>query len=324
MKLSPRVKAASVDLSGVGNPAHLASEQPTKRHTLGTAPGQAMQNIILREDLAQWDGASPVRKLDPRTIVRSKWANRHEKSFSDKEFEQLKADIESAGGNVQPIKVRRLKGQDDQYEIVFGHRRHQACFELGLSVLAMIGEVSEQELFSEMDRENRQRKDLRPYEQGVMYKRALDEGLFPSARKLAEYAGADLPSLGRALSIARLPTEVLNAFESPLDIQLRWATDLTQALQKEPEIVILTAKRIQKEVPRLAAKKVLDQLTKGGLAEPTPPSKKISIKGKAGQTGSISLDAKDRSAVVNLKNIDPSRFKELEKIVKSFMDQDVE
>ena len=48
------------------------------------------------------------------------------------------------------------------------------------------GAVSDHELFSAMDRENRERADLSPYEQGTMYRRAVDEKLYPSNRRLAE------------------------------------------------------------------------------------------------------------------------------------------
>ena len=75
------------------------------------------------------------------------------------------------------------------YEIVFGHRRHRACLELGLLVVTLVKDLTEQELFEQMDRENRQRKDLTAYEQGEMYRHALDEGLYPSMRKLSESLG---------------------------------------------------------------------------------------------------------------------------------------
>ena len=277
------------------------------------------ENTRLTEKLAKFDNASPVRPLDPKTITRSKWANRHDQSFTDPEFIALKIDIESAGGNVQPIKVRPLVGQVGQFEIVFGHRRHQACLELGMPVLAMITEVNEQDLFIEMDRENRQRKDLRPYEQGMMYKRALDEGLFPSARKLAESSGIDLGMLGKALSLARLPSEVLLAFPSPLDLQYRWSSDLVKAVEKDADVVISRAKQIQKISPRPVAKIVFDQLLKGVEPFNPPAIKKVSIKGTLGQTGLINLDATDKIAVVTIKNIDPDRLEELKKLIQGFI-----
>lgn len=269
--------------------------------------------------LSEFDGATPVRSIDAKLVRRSKWANRHEESFADAEFDLLKDDIKSAGGNIQPIKVRPVAGESGHYEIVFGHRRHQACLELEISVLALIEDVSEQELFAEMDRENRQRKDLRPYEQGLMYKRALDEGLFASARKLADFASVDIANLGKAVALARLPTQVLEAFSSPLDIQLRWATDLTQALQKNPDLVLANAKRIQNQSSRPAAKKVLEQLIEGGSSELPPSKETVLIAGKSGQSGEISINRKSKTVVVNLKNIDPSRLNEFQKLVQSFI-----
>lgn len=81
----------------------------------------------LRDALQQFDGSLPTKKLDPATVVPSRWANRHDASFSTPDFIRFKADIEHAGGNVQPIVVRPLDADGQGYEIVFGHRRHRAC-----------------------------------------------------------------------------------------------------------------------------------------------------------------------------------------------------
>ena len=222
--------------------------------------------------LKEFDGADVAKNLDPKLVRASKWANRSEASLASKEFESLKLEIEQSGGNVQPIKVRPLKGVAGEFEIVFGHRRHRACLELGLPVLALIDDVTDVDLFAQMDRENRQRADLRPFEQGLMYAKALDEGLFPSARKLSEALHVDLSNLGKSLSLARLPADVLNAFSSPLDIQLRWATDLTAALQKDPEIVLARAQQVKKR----------------GWFGTTPPADRVVGK-REGRSGGINL-----------------------------------
>ncbi|PKO58794.1 MAG: chromosome partitioning protein ParB, partial [Betaproteobacteria bacterium HGW-Betaproteobacteria-18] len=121
------------------------------------------ENQALKERLAQWDGAEPHRLLDPKTIRPSRWANRHQDSFQDPEFDSLRDEIQHAGGNIQPILVRPLEEPDGPflYELSFGHRRHMACLVLDLPVLSMIRKMSDQELFTAMDRENRERKDLR-------------------------------------------------------------------------------------------------------------------------------------------------------------------
>jgi ParB family chromosome partitioning protein len=273
----------------------------------------------LREQLKTFEGSLPTCHLDPKLIVRSKWANRHELSFSGADFEGLKQDIQAQGGNVQPIKVRRLAGSAGRYELIFGHRRHQACLELAIGVLAMVEDLDDKRLFIEMDRENRQRKDLRPFEIGAMYAKALDEGLFPSARKLAEEVGIDHSQLSKALSLARLPVDVLKAFQSPLDLQYRWTSDLTDALQKDPEQVLTEAKAIQKEDPRPASAEVFARLVVGRGTVPQSDLKEEAFSGAANQSGKIVLNPKKRSVRIDLANIDPARFAEVKAVIKKLL-----
>ena len=248
-----------------------------------TAPGTLMgfmanqseamkENELLRAQAASFDGAAPTRRLDPREIAPSRWANRHEASFETSEFGALKAEIAQAGGNVQPIKVRPLghagvgeggvgpshppptqpskEGVGRSYppftkfEIVFGHRRHRACLELGLPVLALVEDASEQELFVQMERENRNRADLSAWEQGMMYAKALDQGLYASNRQLAAATGRDLSDIGKTLALARLPRAVIDAFVSPLDLQFRWAKPLSDLQQSDPDGVLKRAKQL--------------------------------------------------------------------------------
>lgn len=110
----------------------------------------------LREKLERFDGALPVKKLDPKSIRLSAWANRSEQSFGSRDFAQLKQEISLAGENVQPIKVRPIVRQGEvQFELVYGQRRLRACADLGLQVNALIQEMSDRDLFLAMDQENR-------------------------------------------------------------------------------------------------------------------------------------------------------------------------
>jgi ParB family chromosome partitioning protein len=208
----------------------------------------------LRNRLKEHEGSAPTRKLDPATIVPSRWANRHPDSFSTAAFASLKQDIERAGGNVQPIVVRPQPDQPGRYEIVFGHRRHRACSELGLPVLATIDmeAASDLDLFSAMDRENRERADLSPYEQGVMYRRALDDKLFPSNRRLAEALGVSHTWVANVLQVADLPAPVLECFRSPLEVQHRHAKALSAAIDADRKGVLRRAEKLRAR-ERLAA-----------------------------------------------------------------------
>lgn len=260
----------------------------------------------LRARLKAFNGALPVRSLDPLTVRPSRWANRHEHSFADAAFAELKTDIASAGTNVQPICVRRLQGvlngstpaEQGEYELVFGHRRHRACLELGLPVQAVVAELSDQQLFESMERENRARKNLSAWEQGMMYRRALEEGLYPSQRRLAESLSVDVSLVSKSLSLARLPDTVVGAFGSPLEIQFRWAQPLAEALQKDPEGVLARAARLKAAGAVLPAAQVLATLIGGPgpgvLNGSTPAAAEKLIKGTAGRQAVLARDGQGR------------------------------
>jgi ParB family chromosome partitioning protein len=320
-------KAARVDLSHINaTPVNRPGVSTQSKTAIGMHADALFrdekitaENESLKVRLAEFDGAFATKNIDPNKIQASKWANRHEASFIGADFQSLKDEIESSGGNVQPIKVRPLISAPGNYELVFGHRRHRACLELDLNVLAIVEDLGDAELFCEMDRENRERSALRPWETGTTYARALDEGLFSSARKLAEAVSIDLSQLGKALALARLPVEIVAAFSSPLDLQYRWATLLTQALQKDPDLILQRAKTIKASAEKLSASQVLSCLLEGSGTVPPPSSKSVLIKGKAGETGQIKLDAKRRTASISLKNFDPNRFQEFEKAIKALL-----
>jgi ParB family chromosome partitioning protein len=122
-----------------------------------------------------------------------------------------------------------------------------------------------------MERENRTRQNLSAYEQGAMYRRALDEGLFPSLRQLATHVGRDHSDISKAMRIAALPQEVVSAFASPNDIQFRWAALLTDALERDRAGVLRVASDpLLKDLP---ARRIFEALVgKGGGRSPTGSS----------------------------------------------------
>ena len=276
-------------------------------------------------DLEQWHGAKAARLIDPKLVRVSKFANRHELNYVGPEFAALRAEIESAGGNVQAIKVRRVGAsgpEEAQYEVVFGHRRHRACLELGLPVLAMVDNLDDRTLFVEMDRENRGRKDLSAWEQGTMYRRALQQGLFPSNRKLADAVGADLSALGKALSLAELPEQLVRAFASPLALQFRWAKPLGRALASNREAVLACAQDLASGPADRKAKDVFDRLlaAAGQGVEPFHPPVPITFEVDGTVAGSITQGAKGDVVVSIAAGILPAeRLSALVKLMERFL-----
>lgn len=294
-----------------------------------TAQSGAIQEAeALKARVKSLEEEAPLRKLDPSSIRPSRWANRHEASFLTADFQELKAEIAAAGGNVQPIKVRPvsvLNGSTPTavptFELIFGHRRHRACAELGIPVLAAIEEASDVSLFEQMERENRGRKNLSAWEQGTMYRKALDNGLYSSLRRLAEGLGVDVSLVSKSVSLARLPEAVVAAFPSPIDIQFRWAAPLTEAMQKDPDGTLSRARAIAETRGNLGAATILSRL----LEKPEPStgrsaSQDLTISRAGKVAARLTADAKGRALVrFEVGALPESKRKALVKVIEDFL-----
>lgn len=276
-----------------------------------TGPGQMlayrgqMQEVegeisSLKAKLEQYADSMPTKRLDPNSIVPSRWANRHSSSFDTTSFMRLKDDIKIANGNVQAILVRPIVGKQDSYEIVFGHRRHKACLELGIPVLAIIftEPLGDQELFTAMDRENRERDDLSVWEQGQMYKKALEEGMYSSARHLASSLGVSHTWVNKALAVAKIAKPIVDCFRSPLEIQHRHAVLLNEALLVDSRNILKRAEKIRDQ--KLVAGAVVLALLGTVKSNFADSKKTITADGK--KIGTIEGNAD--GVVVNLKVAD--------------------
>ena len=296
--------------------------------TLRTGPGQMLmvnslmkesnkQVAILEQRLKEFEGVLPVRLIETNLIVASKWANRSNDNFASTDFLNLRDEIAQAEGNVQPIKVRPLAGSKDRYEIIYGYRRHRACLDLGLPVLALVEQVDDKELFKEMERENRDRLDLSPWEQGRMYRQSLSEGLFASLGELSKEIGIDKGNLSKALRLAELPDVIVDAFSSPLDLQFRWAKLLNDALQQAPDQVLERAKKLsENKKDKRSSKEVLDILL--GNKPNTVSEQSVIVAGKP--LAKISFNG-DRITIQFAKGaVNQEKSKKLRSLLKEFLE----
>jgi ParB family chromosome partitioning protein len=283
MSISKRLLSSTVDLGASltgGRPPAVDEGPPAAQPRTG--PGlmlaardamAAMQAELddVRRRLERFDGTMPTIRVDPRSVRSTRWANRHESAFATPAFERLKASIEQAGCNSQPILVRQA--EPDVYEVAFGHRRHRACLELGLPLLAVVwnGPMSDIDLFLSMDRENREREDPSAYEQGVSYLAAIQGGLFPSQRRLAEALGISHTWVRKAILVAQLPAPIIQAFSSPLDVQPKHAQAILAALEAEPTLVLQRSAELCSQKQKRSAAQVVEGLL-GSSGEALTPT----------------------------------------------------
>jgi ParB family chromosome partitioning protein len=172
-------------------------------------------------------------------------------------------------GQLIPALGRPLRDDPDyEVELICGARRLFVARHLNVELLVDLRELTDQEAIIAMDVENRQRQDISPYERGLSFARCLRGGYFESQDQLAKALKISQSQISRLLTLARLPSVVVEAFTSPLDIREGWGPDLVAALQdiRRRDATIARARALASACPRPAAIDVYQQLISAAVS----------------------------------------------------------
>ena len=176
-----------------------------------------------------------------------------------------KAEIESfqRHGQLVPALGRPLSGDPNhEVELIYGARRLFVAQHLNKPLAVEVRQMTDMEAIIAMDIENRQRRDISPYEQGLCYARWLRGKHFGSQEDIAQVLKISASQVSRMLRLARLPAVVVGAFESPLDIRETWGLDLADAWDDPQRRGSLAgkARAIAASASRAAPKEIYSQL----------------------------------------------------------------
>jgi len=223
--------------------------------THGVRMGMHQEIERLQSRLAQYDGADPVRYIDPSRVRPSQYSNRLQEAYADEAFQSLRSEIERTGGNLEPATVRPLDGDPDfDYELASGHRRHAATLSLGLPLLARIKAMTDIELLRQMDAENSEHSPPSHYELGLRYKQLLENKTFSSRDELIVELKLQRNHVHRCLQIVSLDRDIILAFPSPRDIRARWINTLGSLMSgPHTQTVREVAKALRTQEGRTAA-----------------------------------------------------------------------
>jgi ParB family chromosome partitioning protein len=291
--LDAAMKAGTI---GAVAPVSRTYSTPTKlgREMIeGAGQTIARQKGAIERLEAERSAGMVVLRLDPKRIRASEFANRIDLSLDPKDpaFVALADDIRRRG-QLDPIRVRPLAGDvNEEYEIVYGHRRHavalalDAEFEGGFRVLSLLdaSAADARDHVLKMHSENFARIDLSPYEYGQMYASWLDAGCFATQGEIATAVGLDQSVISTYVRIATLPEPVLAAFGDPRGIALRWARELAGVLKTAEARVLAAATEIAGRPAPREAQTVFRELV--GSATPrrearTAKTETVKVRGK--------------------------------------------
>ncbi|MGE0564749.1 MAG: ParB/RepB/Spo0J family partition protein [Pseudolabrys sp.] len=152
--------------------------------------------------------ADPARK-PRRAPIENLRANPRNprRTFAESEIEELAASIRERG-IIQPIVVRALRGQSDQFEIIAGERRWRAAQRAELhDVPIVIVEATDAQALELAIIENVQRADLNALEEAMGYQALADE-FKHSHEAIAQIVGKSRSHVANTVRLLKLPAAV--------------------------------------------------------------------------------------------------------------------
>ena len=183
------------------------------------------------------------------------------RSYDPEALRELAESIRERG-LLQPIVVR---GEGEGFIIIAGQRRYKACKLIGMAqIAAIVREATEQEALEESLIENVQREDINPVEEGLCYRKLMDEhgysirNMAAKVHKSVGYVHGRLELLKHEDIAERVSQAEVGVFEAR---ELAKIED--EALRKE-----LTGKVAAGDLDRAGLKREVQKLT--GTAKQLP------------------------------------------------------
>ncbi|PZR42867.1 MAG: chromosome partitioning protein ParB, partial [Stutzerimonas stutzeri] len=176
-------------------------------------------------------------QLDPSRVRIWPGNARIYEHLSEENCRDLIESIVAEGGQKVPAVVRRIDGDaNHDFEVIAGTRRHWSVSWLrshsypDMQFLAQVVSLDDEAAFRLADLENRARKDVSDLERARNYAEALKTHYGDHQGRMADRLKLSKGWLSKMLKVASIPDNIVEAFASPSDVQLKPAYELAQAM----------------------------------------------------------------------------------------------
>lgn len=244
-----------------------ASADPLPSPPPRSAPERARGTTLLgRESALARIATGEVKQvtqlmLDPARVRVWGGNARVYSGLSEENCRELIDSIIAEGGQKVPAVVRRIDGDPEyEFEVVAGTRRHFSVSWLRahsypeMTFLAQVAALDDEAAFRLADLENRARADISDIERAKNYSLALHDHYGGHLTRMAERLRVSKGWLSKMIRVASLPDNVIAAFASPSDIQLKPAYALAQAMGEKGAARAITAKATEIAKKQASAK----------------------------------------------------------------------
>ena len=188
------------------------SYEPTLRSSYEAVPSVGLYNAAT-DQCEVWEGNT-----------------RDMEAMSSASQDALRDDIETKG---QAVAVIGRRKPDGSIEIVAGARRLHAIRDLGRTISVELREMDHWEAYLLVEAENIGRRSFSAMEKARYYEHGVK--IHGSQAALANALRIDTSNIGRAMSILRLPEELLDKVENTSIISIRQASRFVQDWEVDDE-----------------------------------------------------------------------------------------
>jgi ParB family chromosome partitioning protein len=241
-----------------------------------------------------------LKLVDPARCRMWERHNRRYDLLNESVCGDLLESLRSQGEQEFPAIVRRV--EDDpafDFEVICGARRHWAVSYLknvehrDIRYLVEERELTDEQAFRLADVENRSRKDISDYERALDYRHAVETFYGGTAQRMAERLEVPKAWLSRFLDLAKLPTDVVEAFGDVRLLRENHAREIKPLLADGA-----SRPRVMAEAKRLAAQQT-EMIAKGQGPLDAPKVMVLLKRAAAGDAKPVSKAGKPGTAVTN-------------------------
>jgi ParB family chromosome partitioning protein len=182
--------------------------------------------------------ARAIEQVDPARCRLWSEHNRDYAKLDETRCADLIESFKAQGRQEVPAIVRRVRGDPDfDFEVICGARRHWTVSWLrghnytDFRFLVEVRDLTDEEAFRISDLENRAREDLSDIERARDYLKALGRHYGGRQKDMAERLKVSEAWLSRYLDLARLPADLLAAFDDPHELKIKHVTQLKPLLK---------------------------------------------------------------------------------------------
>jgi ParB family chromosome partitioning protein len=243
--------------------------------------------------------------------------------------ETCRAEIDSFSrhGQLIPALGRPLHNDPrHDVELIYGARRLFVARHINVPLMVELRDLTDREAIVAMDIENRQRLDVSAYERGITYAQWLREGHFTSQDDISRALKVSATRISRLLKVGRLPSVIVNAFETPLDIREQWALDLSDALEepRRRELTVQKARNIANARQRPSPREIYQQLLSTGIGRrPRLASHDEVVKNKQGQPiFRIRRQTSTLALLMRVENVSESTLTQIREALTEIFERD--